>query len=175
MFHTKVCTTAFFDHKVPRRFSGIHHLFLQEKKMTPCHTCHHTAVKTHCKNVLLHFKDLVFHCFLHIVPYSLGAIYLSYSSYTCSHIAHPLHLASLLLICHELNFRLWKNSNWIFQDKSNVKIQHIHRMAEAGKHLWKSSASLLRMCSVSLLMVMLKQHWTQNQPLGHSTSDWCPA
>lgn len=87
--------------------------------MVPCHNSHHTAVKIHWKNVLLHFKDLVFHCFLYIVPYFLGAIWsFIFILHLLPH-RHPLHLASLLLIRHELDFRLWKSSNWIFQDKSN--------------------------------------------------------
>lgn len=113
------CIFHFLTIQLPKRFLGIRHLFPWEKKTVPCHTSHHTAVKIHCQNVLLDFKYLVFHGFLHMAPYYLGAIWsFIFILHLLPH-CHPLHLASVLLIRHELDFRLWKSSNWIFQDKSN--------------------------------------------------------
>lgn len=146
--------------------------------MVPCHNSHHTAVKIHWKNVLLHFKDLVFHCFLYIVPYFLGAIWsFIFILHLLPH-RHPLHLASLLLIRHELDFRLWKSSNWIFQDKSNGEETTHSQNGWGWKALLEIICQLVERVSLSLLrlpVMMSKQHWTQNQPLGHSTSEWCPA
>lgn len=62
----------------------------------------------------------------------------------------------------------WFGMSWIldferaviefFKTNQMVKIQHIHRMAEARRCHWKSSARLWRVCSISLfrlLMMML--------------------
>lgn len=111
---------SFFDHTASRKVLGNTSLYYSGKeKGTMSYLlsyCSHFAryiAKMSCCTSKIGYFTVFFSLFL--TPWELFD--LSYSSYTCSHTGHPWYLASLLLICHELDFRLWKSSNWIFQDK----------------------------------------------------------
>lgn len=137
------------------------------------HFARYVAKMSRCTSKIGYFT-VFFTLFL--IPWELFD--LSYSSYTCSHTAYTWYLASLLLICHELDFRLWESSNWIFQDKSNGEYT-THPQNGRG---WKVPLEIICQLVEGLLHLIVqvtndnvKQYWTQNQPLGHSTSGWCPA
>lgn len=171
MFHTKVCNKwwwssrsvsfIFWPHSFQKGFREYITFFLGKRKW------HHVIPliilqsRYIAKTSWCTSKDLLFHLYF-TAFFTLFLILwepfdLRYSFYTCSHIAHPLHLASLLLICHELDFRLWKSSNWIFQNKSNSE-DTTH-----SQNGWSWKAPLEIICQLvegvlslfRLLMVML--------------------
>lgn len=140
--------------------------FFFQEKMAPYSPSRHDTVKVHHKNTLFHWKGFVSQSFLHVVPYS--TCYLIFHiplTHACS---HSLTMASLLLICHELDFRFWKSSNWIFRERWNGEDITHSQKAGVGSYLWKSSDNLCRVCSVPLsrsLMTILTSTVPSISPL----------
>lgn len=149
--------------------------------MALCHTSHHTAVilqdtlqKCHAVLQKLGISLFSSHCSLFLGSYLIFHTHLSPYAPTYPTLC-TWHLFSWFVMTWISDFE--RAVTEFFKTNQMVNLQLIHRMAEAGRCCWKSSASLLRVCSISLFRLLnddVKQHWSESA-FGHSTSDWCPA
>lgn len=155
---------SFYDYTASKNLVKIHLLFFSSRKAngTIFSLSSWCSQGTSHKNTLFHWKSFVFHCFLHVVPYSTRAIWSLIFFLLTPH--HSLTTASLLLICHELDFRSQKSSNRIFKERSNGEDTTHSWKAEVGSYLWKSSDNLCRVCCSVPLSRSLMTILTSTEP-----------
>lgn len=126
--------------------------------MAPCHTSHHTAVilqdtlqKCHAALQKLGISLFSSHCSLFLGSYLIFHTHLTPAPTQPT--LGTWHLFSWFVMSWILDFE--RAVIEFFKTNQMVNIQLIHRMAEAGRCHWKSSASLLRVCSTSLFRLLM--------------------
>lgn len=147
--------------------------------MGPCHTSHHTAVilqdtlqRCHAALQKLGISLFSSHCSLFLGSYLIFHTHLT-----------PVPTQTTLGTWHLFS---WFVMSWIL-DFERAVIEFFKTNGEYTTHPqngwgWKVPLEIICQLTEGVLHLIVqvtnddvKQHWTHNQPLGHSTSGWCPA